>query len=453
MSDKKKPLWKNSITGSGFEDPETILANPFNFRNHPKNQKDALNGVLEEIGWIQDVIVNTTTGHLIDGHLRVELAKQKKEKVPVKYVELTEEQERIALASIDPIAALAEQDQDMLDRLIDGIDNVENQELDDFLTSLMSDTPDLDEVEAEGNTEVDDAPTAQAATTSQPGDVWIMGNHRIMCGDSCNTDHVARLMKDELADCLWIDPPYNVDYEGADGMKIQNDSMSDDNFRLFLRDLFTSCFIAMKEGAPFYIAHADSEGENFRGGAREAGLSIKQCLIWVKNALVLGRQDHQWIHEPILYGWKPGAAHKWYGDFNKTTVLDDQPDVKDMDKKQLANYIRELRNTMATSIVREDKPLRNGDHPTMKPVRLISTQLKNSTRRGDIVIDFCGGSGSTMMACETLGRHSRLMELDPVYADVIVRRYQDFTGKDAILEDTGQTFNSCEVLVVDTEEV
>jgi len=440
---EKESLWENRIVSSGFEDPKTLMANPFNFRNHPKHQRQALNGVLNEIGWIQDVIVNRTTGHIIDGHLRVDLAKEKGEKVPVKYVELTEQQEKIALASIDPLGAMAEQDQAMLDDLLESIDIVADDELNAFLESLMSDNPDIEEVEVEGQIDDDEAPSTQQNAVTQPGDVWILGNHRLMCGDSCNIEHVETLMAGEQADCLWIDPPYNVDYEGTDGKKIKNDSMSNDNFRLFLTDLFTSCCTVLKQGAPFYIAHADSEGENFRGAAREAGLGVKQCLIWVKNGLVLGRQDHQWVHEPILYGWKPGAAHKWYGEFNKTTVIDDQPDVKAMDKNQMANYIRELRNTLATTIIREDKPVKNGEHPTMKPIRLIVGQLKNSTRRGDVVIDFCAGSGSTMVACEKIGRKARVMELDPIYADVIVRRYQEFSGQDAILQDTGATFNSC----------
>ena len=217
--------------------------------------------------------------------------------------------------------------------------------------------------------------------------------------------------------------------------------MEDSAFRQFLRDLLTSCANVMKAGAPFYIAHADSEGYNFRGATQESGLDIKQCLIWVKNSFVLGRQDHQWQHEPILYGWKPGAAHKWYGEFNKTTVIDEQPKVNDLDRSELMNMVRDLRNTLATTVIREDKPKSNGDHPTMKPIRLIALHLKNSTRRGDTVIDFCGGSGSTLIACEKLGRKARLCELSPTYAQVIVDRWEEFTGKDAILEDTGQTFD------------
>ena len=438
---EKKIKWENRIVDSGTEDPEQLLANPQNFRLHPAHQKKALTGVLSEIGWIQDVIVNRTTGHIIDGHLRVELAMSRSEPVPVKYVELSIQEEKIALASIDPIGALAEQDQAMLDDLIEDIGTVEDDDLSAFLDSLLSDGSPMEEVEEEGMIDDDECPDAPADPIVKQGDVFILGDHRIICGDSTNAEDINRLMAGDLADMLWIDPQYNVDYTGSDGKKIDNDNMEDSAFRQFLRDLLTSCANVMKAGAPFYIAHADSEGYNFRGATQESGLDIKQCLIWVKNSFVLGRQDHQWQHEPILYGWKPGPAHKWYGEFNKTTVIDEQPKVNDLDRSELMNMVRELRNTLATTVIREDKPKSNGDHPTMKPIRLIALHLKNSTRRGDTVIDFCGGSGSTLIACEKLGRKARLCELSPSYAQVIVDRWEEFTGKDAILEDTGQTFD------------
>jgi DNA modification methylase len=438
-----KTEWQNRIVSSGYEDPAQLLANPYNFRHHPKNQQDALEGALNEIGWIQDVIVNTTTGHIIDGHLRVTMAMKQNARVPVKYVELTEKEELIALATMDPIGALADQSQLELDQLIEDIGDVQDTELGLFLQELMS-TGDLElDEETDGEIDDDEAPDLDAQSKVRPGDVWILGRHRVICGDSLNMTDINTLMDGELADCLWIDPPYNVDYESADGKKIDNDNMGDSEFRTFLRDLMTSCYLVLKPGAPFYIAHADSEGENFRGATRESGLMVKQCLIWVKNTMVLGRQDHQWMHEPILYGWKPGAAHKWYGEFNKKTVLDNQPDVKAMDRSELVNYVRELRNTIGTTIVREDKPRRSGEHPTMKPVRLITTQLKNSTRKDDIVIDFCGGSGSTLIACEKLGRQARLCELSPNYVQVIVKRWQEFTGQ-ATLEETGQFFDDIE---------
>lgn len=243
---------------------------------------------------------------------------------------------------------------------------------------------------------------------------------------------------------VWTDPPYNVDYEGktSDALKIENDQMEDGTFRQFLRDIFTSAYTVTREGGPIYVAHADSEGVNFREALTEAGFLFKQCIIWVKNTMVLGRQDYQWQHEPILYGWKPGAAHKWYGEFNKKTVIDDTPSLKDMDKSELLAEAKRLRNALNASVVLEDKPSRSGEHPTMKPVGLILHMLKNSSVRGNAVLDLCGGSGSTLIAAQKTGRHARLMEIDPRYCDVIVRRFQEYTGTPGVLEATGQAFDA-----------
>jgi site-specific DNA-methyltransferase (adenine-specific) len=208
------------------------------------------------------------------------------------------------------------------------------------------------------------------------------------------------------------DPPYNVSYEGKtkDALKIQNDSMQDGAFRQFLVDSYTTANCFLKPGASFYIWHADSEGFNFRGAASDIGWKIRQCLVWVKSVLVMGRQDYQWKHEPCLYGWTEGAAHTWASDRKQTTVLE------------------------------FDKPRRNGEHPTMKPIELFEYLMSNSTKIGETVLDFFGGSGTTLIAAERLNRKARLMELDPCYCDVIVKRWQTFTGKTATLESTGELF-------------
>lgn len=227
-----------------------------------------------------------------------------------------------------------------------------------------------------------------------------------MCGDSTKQDQVAKLMSGEKADLLLCDPPYNVAYEGAtkDHLTIENDNMDDASFRAFLKEAFAAADSVMKPGAPFYVWHADSEGYTFRGAASDVGWDIKQCLIWAKNSLVLGRQDYQWKHEPCLYGWKAGAPHNWYSDRKQTTILE------------------------------FDKPQRNGEHPTMKPVELFAYQMKNSTKSKDIVLDLFGGSGTTLIAAQRLGRRAYLMELDPKYCDVIIKRYEEFTGDKATLE-------------------
>lgn len=237
---------------------------------------------------------------------------------------------------------------------------------------------------------------------TQLGDLWKMGEHRLLVGDSLALESWDRLMQEDRADCVWTDPPYNVDYEGTAG-KIQNDSMSDEKFFEFLRTAFSNCVTFSKEGAGFYIAHADSEGLNFRRAVKESGWDLKQCLIWVKSSLVMGRQDYQWRHEPILYGWKPGAAHSWYGERDKTTVLE------------------------------FDKPKKNDIHPTMKPVELIEHCLLNSSTIGDVVVDPFAGSGSTIMACDKLKRCARAIELDPKFASAILTRWEAASGLKAEL--------------------
>lgn len=226
-----------------------------------------------------------------------------------------------------------------------------------------------------------------------------------MCGDGTNIEHVELLMEDEKADLFLTDPPYNVAYTGKtkDALKIQNDSMKNDDFRAFLVNAFSCANTFMNPGAAFYIWHADSEGFNFRGACHDIGWQVRQCLVWNKNVMVMGRQDYQWKHEPCIYGWKEGAAHLWNSDRKQVTVLD------------------------------FDRPSRNEEHPTMKPVDLFEYLIKNSSKKGDIVIDLFGGSGTTLIAAEMNNRSARLMEIDPIYCDVIVKRWEEFTGKNAEL--------------------
>lgn len=246
-------------------------------------------------------------------------------------------------------------------------------------------------------------PDAKFETKVKEGDIWQLGEHRLLCGDSTKTENVLRLLGEEKADCWLTDPPYNVAYEGKtkEKLTIKNDSKDDASFRAFLVDAFTAAAAGMKEGAAFYIWHADSEGFNFRYAVREAELMTKQCLIWNKNSMVMGRQDFQWKHEPCLYGWKPGASHHWYSDRKQTTVL---------------NF---------------DRPTRSEDHPTMKPVPLFGYQVQCSTKEGDIVMDTFSGSGTTIVACEQLHRKARCMELDPHYCNVIIARWEKLTGQKA----------------------
>ena len=263
------------------------------------------------------------------------------------------------------------------------------------------------------NVEEQELPEPPIDPVTKLGDVWILGDNRLLCGDSTSPEDVSRLMGCDLADLWLTDPPYNVAYQGKtkDALTIQNDEMDDESFRRFLVSAYSAADSVLKEGAAFYIWHADSEGFNFRGACRDVGWKVRECLVWVKNAFVMGRQDYQWKHEPCLYGWKEGASHNWYSDRCQTTVLE---------------FAR---------------PNRNGEHPTMKPVELFRYLIANSTRKGQVVLDSFGGSGTTLIACENIGRKACLLELDPVYCDVIVKRWQNLTGQKAYRESDGVAFD------------
>lgn len=446
-----KGAFQSRIVGEGYEQPDQLLANPMNWRKHPKAQQDALEGMLRTVGWVQRVIVNRRTGHIVDGHLRVEVALRRDEpQVPVLYVDLTADEERVVLAAIDPIGGLAETDQDMLDELLTGLETGD-KDLDDFLDTLRS--PDADDIE-EGLTDDDEVPDIQTATVSKPGDIWIMGRHRVMCGDSTNIEHVERLMDGSKADMVWTDPPYNVAIDGKAG-KIMNDDMGDSEFSDFLSAVYGCYYTVMREGAVIYVAHADSERVAFTDCFKRAGLKLSQVLIWVKQSATLSRQDFNWQHEPILYGWKEGAGHYFCGDFTLTSVIDDDIDVKNMKREQLIDLVNSMRNEARNTVIRHDRPTKSDLHPTMKPVGLVQRMIQWSSRTGEVVLDLFGGSGSTLIAAHKCGRAARLMELDPKFSDVIVRRWQEFTGEQATLEATGATFdeisNSASAAVTEIE--
>ena len=322
-----------------------------------------------------------------------------KEIIAVKRTGLSED-EKVGLALADNRTSdLSEWDKNMLEELSQEHDLNPWFDNDD-LKELLGETEVLP---TEGLTDPDDVPEVPEEPITNFGDIWQLGNHKLLCGDSTDQNQLEPLMQDELANLWLTDPPYNVNYEGAteDKLKIQNDNMSDLDFRQFLASAYTVAHYYLNEGASFYIWHADSEGYNFRGAAKDSNLQIRQCLIWVKSSMVMGRQDYHWQHEPCLYGWKKGASHFWNADRKQTTVL---------------NF---------------DKPHKNKEHPTMKPVDLFQYQITNSSKTGDIVLDTFGGSGTTLIAAERIQRQARLVELDPKYCDVIVKRWEDFTGNKA----------------------
>jgi DNA modification methylase len=265
----------------------------------------------------------------------------------------------------------------------------------------------------------DDVPaTRKDQVFTRPGDLFLLGRHRLVCGDATRKEDLNRLMGGRPADLIITDPPYNVNYEGGtdDQLTIANDNMSDPAFQEFLRKSFYLMFQAARDGASIYVFHSDSEGYAFRKGFKEAGFKLAQCCIWIKNSLVMGRQDYQWQHEPVLYGWKPTGSHLWHSDRRQTTLW---------------NF---------------DRPTRNDLHPTMKPVALVAYPMQNSSRKGEIVLDCYGGSGSTLMAAEQTDRSGYLLELDPVYCDVIVRRYHVYKlSEDISLERDGRRFEWNEI--------
>jgi len=275
---------------------------------------------------------------------------------------------------------------------------------DDELASLLAEGN-------EGLTDPDEAPPVEEVAVSQSGDLWLLGKHRLLCGDSTKPADLDRVMDGNKADLIITDPPYNVDYEGKtkDALTIQNDSKTDKQFFEFLLAAYKAMLGVVKNGAGIYVFHADLEAVNFRRAFRESGWKLSQCCVWVKQTIVMGRSDYHWQHEPVLYGWKPTAGHRWYSDRKQSTVW------------------------------RFDRPTRSLEHPTMKPIELLEYPMKNSSRGGDVILDPFGGSGSTLIACEKNGRMARTIELDPLYCDVIIRRWQNFTGKEAKRED-GKSF-------------
>ena len=384
---------------------ETLIPYAKNARTHSDEQVAQIAGSIKEFGFNNPVLVDKDNS-IIAGHGRLMAARKLgMDKVPVVQLgHMTEAQRKAYVLADNRIALNSGWDTSML--------SLELQDLkDDIDLSLLGFDPDeLDALlnpieETEGLTDEDAVPDVPDEPKTKLGDIYKLGNHRLMCGDSCSVTDMDKLVNDRQVDMWLTDPPYNVAYEGKtkDALTIQNDSMSDDGFRQFLRDAYVTADTVMKAGAVFYIWHADSEGYNFRGAAHDTGWKVRQCLIWKKSTMVMGRQDYHWKHEPCLYGWKEGAGHLWATDRKQTTILE------------------------------FDKPSRNKEHPTMKPVELFEYQMLNNTKGGDIVLDSFGGSGTTLIAAEKHGRHAYVMELDPKYCDVIVKRWEDFTGKKAEL--------------------
>jgi len=388
---------------------EDLVPYALNSRTHSDEQVAQLAASIREFGFTNPILIDEAN-NLIAGHGRVLAArKAQMENIPAVIVTGLDDRRRRALVIADNKLALnAGWDEEAL--------RVELEDLAGDFGELMGFSQDelfalLGTGETEGLTDEDAVPEVPEQPVTVEGDVWLLGRHRLMCGDSTSIDAVEKLMDGVKADQWVTDPPYNVDYEGSDGQKIKNDAMKDGEFRQFLVDAFSSAFSVMKPGGSFYIWHADLEGYNFRGAVVDCGEKIRSCLIWNKPSIVMGRSDYHWKHEPCLYGWKDGASHLWASDRKQSTVID---------------FIA--------------KPKHNNLHPTMKPVELIEYQIENNTKGQDVVLDTFGGSGSTLIACEKTARDCRMMELDPKYCDVIIKRWQEFTGLDATHAESGKTY-------------
>lgn len=378
-----------------------IIEKPINevipYEKNPRINDNAVPAVMksiEEFGFKVPIVIDKN-GTIVTGHTRLKAAKKLGMKTVPCIVadDLTPEQIKAFRLADNKVAEAAEWDMELLNEELDGIIDID---MSDFNFGDITDSPSSEDVvEDDGeNIELPSEPKTRL------GDIWMIGRHKLMCGDATSEDVLKRLMGGDKADMYLTDPPYNVAYEGKteDKLTIQNDSMEDSAFYQFLVDSFVAADSVMNEGAAFYVWHADSEGYNFRGACRAVEWELRECLIWNKNTMVLGRQDYQWKHEPCLYGWKGGAAHNWYSDRKQTTVID------------------------------MNKPNRNAEHPTMKPVQLFAYLMENSSKPGDIILDSFCGSGTTLIACEQMGRVARVLELDSKYCDVIVERYINLVG-------------------------
>lgn len=414
-----------------------------NARTHSAEQVEQLTRSIREFGFTNPLLVDETD-RIIAGHGRLQaaLALGMSEVPVIILTGLSEPQRRALILADNKIALNSGWD---LKLLTEELAELKLEGYDLTLTGFS-----LEEID--GMTPVlvdekdpDDAPDVPKEPKTKPGDVYVLGPHRLVCGDSTSMENIDRLMAGALADVCWTDPPYNVAYETKAG-KIANDDLDDKEFRDFLAGAYGCAFASLKPGAAIYVAHADTEGLNFRATFRAAGFKLSGCLIWRKDSLVLGRSDYQWQHEPILYGWKPGSRHRWYGGRKLTTMIDLNQDRMPFKRREDGKY--EIRigdavmvidgtatiEELVPSVINEPKPKRSDGHPTMKPVALIERMLRNSARPGDIVLDLFGGSGSTLMAAERLGMCARLSELDPGYCDVIVARWEAYTGRKAVLE-------------------
>ncbi len=376
-------------------------------KNPRRGDVDAIAESLKARGQYRPIVVNigTHASHdyeiLAGNHTYLAAKKLGWKTIQATTVDVDDDQAAQIVLADNRLADLGGYDDETLSALLSDVSSLDGlgwsqDDVDELAAALE---PERDDSEVEDVEVPDDAPQRV-----KRGEIWVLGEHRLMCGDSTKPDDMRKLLGGGEADLWLTDPPYNVAIVGKTKkhLTIENDSWAnDDEFVEFLRKAFVTALDVLKPGCAFYVWFAQTQAENFLAAADKAGMTIRQTLIWAKSTFSLGRQDYQWKHEPCLYGWKDGASHRWFSDRKQTTVLE------------------------------FEKPARNAEHPTMKPVPLMAYEIRNSSRVGDTVLDSFGGSGSTLMACEQTGRKCVTMELDPHYCDVILKRWEDYTGQKA----------------------
>ena len=402
------------------------------YEKNPRKNDEAVKYVAESIkqfGFKIPIIIDKDN-IIVCGHTRYKAAKRLKLKeVPcIMADDLTDEQVRAFRIADNKVSEYAEWDMDLLKEEIAALEDINFADF-GFETDMPKDA---DEVQ-DDNFDIDEAVDNIKVPKSKLGEIYQLGRHRLMVGDSTSEYDVSQLMDGAEADLVMTDPPYNVNVSNSQGMTIENDNMDALAFQEFLLKAFKNIHDNLKAGGAFYIWLAECTRYEFETALRDNDLPIKQCLIWVKNSFNFGRQDYKWKHEPCLYGWKQGAGHYFAEVFNFPSVIEDKDfDINKLTKEQLKALLSDfISDKVETTIIHENKPLKNDLHPTMKPIPLIAHLVQNSSKPDEIVLDLFGGSGSTLIACEELSRTCYMMEYDPVYADVIIERWEKLTGKKA----------------------